>query len=591
MTLSQADQVQIRSGAIRTVLEKTDRILGSAQVEVEISTRSYIPAPAYTDGQRITINATMNPVQDALHDGFDQRSMLLITGLNYHELAHVKFTPRLTSKYVRDIKETGMFETLNILEDQAAETRFVQLYEPARHYFTALVTDYLMLEPAYLANNYVLISGRKFLPAGLREIFRSSFTRPHILDEVDELVAAYKALTYPGDIIKMRQVVDDFHHLIHDLDHAGVHAPHSELTKGAPDRSVLRRLKDRDEFVNDQTEQDDSAARRGATTDPGTSPGDQDAETRDQDAGAGTTQADPTAEADRGPGTEAPPGDALGDALGDAQRAALEEVEQELNDRLETVRDQEADYRVALDPDASALISPLPAYAALVQRCVDEFRHLQMQHAPGWHPQQRSGKLDPRRFVSALRGTEEVYRRWNEGVNDALDYEVVFLLDQSGSMSSKISTASVSLWILKRTFEETGGVVTVLGFHDTVELLSQRGDLARVSQIPIYTSKGSTFVGSALSEARRIMSVSRKPLKLVVVITDGIFHDTRDALSRLRSMDVPIAMVGIKHDLTPWRGTENVVLIERIEDPSALVGLVKNLALRLSDERLTRRGT
>jgi Mg-chelatase subunit ChlD len=630
--LSVADQQAVRAGAIRSVLEKTDRILGMDTLRVKVE-EGQAPAPAYTDGETIFIASGWDPVRQALKEGFTPSTMMITTALNYHELAHCMFMPRLDTTLVKRVRDEGLFMSFNILQDQTDETRFVKLYEPSRHYFTSLVTNYMMKNEQYLRANYVLVAGRLFLPQRFRDAFRSSYVRPKLLDDIDALVAEYKSLVYPRDSQRMLDVIREFHDLINDTPPSGaLGTPHDKVLKGKDQTEKAKELAGEEEFVSTESEEepepsedDDADDGEGSPVaeksdegedgeeegsaqgdegedgeEEGSAQGDEEGEDEGDDDQPGDADGDGTGGSDKPQNSsEPPPGGEAHDPLTPEELKSLleetfddlvEDLTEELEDRIDAVKSEEQNYEVQASPDQHSTIASEPIHRLTVDRCIEEFRRVEQDLAPGWHRSQRSGKLDPRKYARALRGDEQVFKRWREGVHDALDFEVVFCLDQSGSMSGRIKVASISLWVLKRTFEECDGIVTTLGFHAALELLQQRNKPSRADKIPVFMSKGSTYVGDALGEAKRILGVSTKPLKFCVVISDGGFFDTDIAAEHIRTMGCPVVMIGIEQDVSYWTGKKNVVHTQTITDPAELVEVIKSVALRLSDERLSKRG-
>lgn len=630
--LTDSDRTKMRSFATQAVLEKTDRILGP-KVSVRVES-SNVSAPGYTDGKVIYINSRMEPIRSALSKGFDPKTMLLLTGLNYHELAHCLFTPRLTSGLVNNVRNEGAFMAFNILEDQSAETLFVKRYEPARHYFTALVTDYMMDDTITLSINYPLVSGRLFLPASLRRKFRESYRYTRIVDDIDRLVAEYKTLVYPSDKTRMYNIIIEFQRLLDSVKPPTIETPHKNFVEGdVADETERRQIVEVDEFINDDEDDEQEASlgeededeseetEEGVTIEEDGEGSDDESvsdDSSDNDSDdSGTTSDEPgdtdgdeesSDEGEPSEATESGDGDGgsaqsykdlksqpqkrreMFDSLEEAFNESLEEVEHELDDRIHSVQEEERNYQVSKDPTNPRYVPVKPEHHALVNKCVDEFAQAKVQRMPGWHRRQRHGKLDPKRYAKALKGYDDVFKRWREGVNDIVEFEAVFLLDQSGSMSSRMERASTALWVLRRTFEEHDGTTTVLGFEDHLHLLSQRGDTASRTQIPMYRHHGGTKVGNALTETRRILTTSRKAMKLCVIVSDGGFHDTERAQNVIHTMGEPVTIVGLDIDVSVWKGERNIIHQQTITDPMELVEVVKNLALNLSDEYAKGRG-
>lgn len=597
--LSADNQARVRTQATKQVLQKTDRILGMGGLQVKIEP-SNVPAPAFTDGRIITINSDWEPGKTSLEKGFTTKSMLTVTALNYHELAHCMFMPRLDTHLVREIRNKGAFHTFNILQDQADETRFVKLYDPARNYFTALVTQYMLETDEHLAYNYVLVSGRNFIPNRLRVKLQDRFHRPEIIPEVDALIAEYKRLVYPDDQKRMLEVTLDLHTLINDISSKMTQAgtTHENIARGEPDTETSKRLAKQEEDDYEATDDEEPEDEAAASGDDDDQPEDEQSE-----AGKGQPSSDESENtgddkdegasrgADGSPGDDTAPDEpSLEDTLEEVYDEVFGEVEEEVEDRIESVRDHESDYTVEQDKSNARKEPPTPELLQTVRRCVDEFREVHERHAPGWHVNQRHGKLNHRQYARALQGNEFVFRRWREGVHDALDFEVTFLLDQSYSMQGTyINNASQALWVLRRTFEELEGIDTVLGFHNYTTLLSQRGERVTLHEVPMYDVGGGTNVTPAIQEATRILNTSQKPLRLCVIVTDGAFNDRIAARMEMEHVNNPISIIGIQTDVDQYQDVRNVVHTQRINNPMELVDVVKNLALRLSDERLSQR--
>lgn len=593
--LTKQDQTALRAASLRNVLQKTDRILGQSEVTVHTQTVevSGMNFPAWTDGRKIVLTKDFKPLDEALANGFTPKTMLLATALNYHELAHVMFTPRLRSEFFDRVRSHNLMMAANILEDQAAETRFVSLYEPARHYFTALVTNYMMNDETALASNYMLVSGRLFIPERFRDQLKERFSRPKLLPKIDNIVTQYKSLEYPKDQEEMFQLVKNFQKLLDQIQPPTQTSSHGTLTEGTP--SGLEKVKGLDEYVDGSKTETSGTSKDADQEDADGDAGDDDQEKEDQEERPErSAQGGSDREGGRSEQTPEDRDADLQETLEEAMDRSIGEVEEELNDRIEAVQQEQSDYKVDVDQRNFKTLPAATSLNQIIDQCVEEFRRVQQINAPGWHRQQRTGKLDPRHFVRAIRGAETVHKKWRQGVHNAMDFEIVFLLDRSGSMqaSEKYKSASAALWVLKRTFEECEGVVTVLGFDSELALLSQRGELAERGRYPLYNPGGSTYVAEALREGRRVLTASTKPLKLCVCITDGAFSDVNDANIQIKGFNTnQIAFVGIKtNSVDRWTDHRSVVLSQTIDEPAELVDVVKNLALRLADERLNVEG-
>ena len=606
----QKTEALMRRTGTQVVLEKTDRILGVPDIRVQVK-HSQIGAPAYTDGKTITINTNFEPMMSGIKNGFDAKTVMMTTGLNYHELAHCLFTPRVDSPLANRVRHAGAFMAFNALEDQLAETRFVSLYTPARHYFTALISQYMLnsmagiSEDELLAFNYPLVAGRLFLPHGMRKRFREGFHSPSVLDKIDDLVAEYKTLIYPHDEGRMHDVIIEFDRILKQTNsNTQVPTPHDDLQQGDVDVDRAEEAVAAGEYEDQETEEEEAEGEEeGSAGDEGdddqesqgSSAGDEEegeAEGEDQegDQPSGESTSNQPGEVENAEPTEEDWKQDLEDMLNNALDEEIEGMEEELQDRIEAIREEGRNYQVQGDESGHSILPPTPEYHQIVARCADEFRTIELQHSPGWMLDQRRGKLDPRKYVKALRGDEHVFKKWREGVHDALDFEVVFLVDQSGSMMyTKIEEASVALWILQRTFDDCDGTTTVLGFSepDELQLLSQRNTRAKRDQIPKYPTIGSTFIGAAVEEAARILSISQRKIKFCVIVSDGGFNDPGSVAQAMKeNPDLLIAFVGIQQDVSEWNQHKNTLHAKTIGSPMELVSVVQGLALGLSQDSI-----
>lgn len=574
----QRDRSEIRKYSIRSVLTKTDRIISGQNLEVRFEDHG--PAPAYTDGELIWIDAQVEPLKSAIMNGFDTSTLHVATALNYHELAHCMFMPRLDSSLVKDVKSHSAFFAFNILQDQIDETKFVSLFDPSKDYFIRLVTSYMMDDPNSLASNYPLVSGRLFLPASLREKFKERFNHPDKIDRFDGLSAEYKTLVYPDNQKRMLEVIIEFQTLMDEMSSSpsptGI-TSHDKLTKGQPDRE---RSKEAAQRIAQENEEDSEG-------ESGLSGEDEKADSQTEEE-EGENQGTGSEDSEDGSGAGSGDHDerTLEEELADVERESYENVKDELEERIEAIKEEEKGYKLQVEQEAYRLSPPGEALIRTVERCKDEFQAVAERSSPGWHTNQRYGKLNHRQYARALQGNEHVYRRWYEGVHDALDFEVVFLLDQSSSMNmnSEIRHASESLWVLRSVFDELDGVATVIGFSNDATNLSPRG--TRVEKhVALYSAGGGTIVEDALVEARRILNVSRKPLRFCVVITDGDFMDSDIAEKMFDDYGETLVVIGIRSNVERYGSCHDVALAMTIKEATELVDVVKSFALHIAHER------
>jgi hypothetical protein len=635
----------IRSMATRSVMEKTNRLLGwNGRVKVlkpmEMVESDEQNAPAWTNGKTITINGRQEPLRHAFINGFSKETMLLVTGLNYHELAHCFFTPRLDSGYVANVRTKGWFQALNALEDQAAESRFVRLYPPSRHYFTAIIAQLMTGHQELVTKNYPLIAGRKFLPVEMRRLFRSNFIRPDLVADFEQVIDAYCDAVYPDDEAEMFTLVERYHDLI--MEALGAHlnptSEHGEedgdgsshkhgITEGEmlpeKERRRVAGLAPVGEDISDE-EVEQEKLEDGTHNPPNTPTPDPDSEDPSNggdpdDEGSeilskGSEGED--ADGDESDGSEGVIDDAdglpggkgaghskkrgkkhapadLDEILQDAIDDAYEEVAQDLHRREEAVRYSEDQYQVDASPSPFRSRAVETHHTHIARQVEKALKRLNQKFKPGWHRRQESGKLNSNDAARMRRGETDVFKRFSPGVNNALSFEVVLLLDQSGSMYGHIKESADALWILHKAMKSVGAEITVLGYsdYDQCKVLMQRGE-STPKQVHDYYTGSATYVMPALEETSRIFRVTRKPLRLCVVVTDGCFSDPYPVGEWLHASKDPVAIVGIGANVRQFWDPDKYRALKvsrTIESPLDLVPLVQELVTRLSSERYAKR--
>lgn len=244
----------VRLDAWRAVFEKTNRIISERPVTVEVAASAPYgldAVPAWTNGEQITFNG---PQVTATLKGKDPVSAVLaLKGLNYHELSHVLYTPRmgdelprLVQKKIKDTHDAVYWYAMNALEDQRIETWFTSVFGASRRYFEATVMNWIVCEGTVEAAP--LVYGRKYLSSRIRVGAGNVFVQKHgqaLYDEMKDVIDQYILVTFPGQSSKAYSLVLRFRELLRKMQ---VNAPlpslpipdngcHQHGTGSAPDRN------------------------------------------------------------------------------------------------------------------------------------------------------------------------------------------------------------------------------------------------------------------------------------------------------------------------------------------------------------------
>lgn len=491
--------------ALADIYQGMDRIITGDKVSVNITDEAHTLAPAWSNGSTIYFNRS-------LITGTDIEHIARVHGLNVHELAHVLFTPRKGTSFMTEVVDRGLTATSNILEDQRIETLLTATYPSTRHWLQATVGRWIISQPgAQMESAYVLLRGRRYLPGALRGAARALWPAKELLPRIDEIIDEYRLLAYPADYARGIELIAEFDEILKQAaltfppdPYGHGSRPEETLSHGRP-RPVSEQRRARDRADDGEPEQSPS---------DGASDADADAGSDDSASGTGT-------------------GEDSSDLSDLVSQAAdmLDEVMSRQDVHDEIVRAQRQILgRSAGDEIGEAkrveYIEPDPQYKALSQRFRKVLEALVRQADPGWISREASGRVNPMRWVQE-QSIESAFDRWDDGVHDSLDLEVVILLDESGSMGNDILQATNAMWATKRALDRIEASTTVLCFSTESRTLYRSSEKASHQIRYVYRGGGTNPVDS-LRQAAEIFEYSHRSQKILIVFTDGDWHEGLD---------------------------------------------------------------
>jgi len=310
----------------------------------------------------------------------------------------------------------------------------------------------------------------------------------------------------------------------------------------------------------DEDEPTDSDGGQPSDSDSDSSDSDADTETdSDTDAPADAQPADGDAPADAQPTDQ--PSESTSDTAGTSGDAQLTDLLENISDSvLERLADQLADdirkfngeaelegERVgapALAQHQTASVSPTAMRAS--KSFGVELERLRADFDPAWERRTSSGRINAQRYMTGA-DLDEVFDRWDEGRDDAVDIEAVILLDTSGSMGSQATSAYESMWALKRALDKVGAGCTVVTFSYGAKLLYGNTELAS-NTMRFAGTGGGTSPLQALKYSTRVLADSSRAVKVLFTITDGEWSDAEECdklVKRLREGGVLTALAYI----------------------------------------------
>lgn len=608
MNVLTKDRLQRRLAAYGQVFQKTDRIVSGKKLNVLVRDDAipsgFAQVAGWTDGEDISLNGALL-LEQLADKGRDQdRVVAMVKGVNYHELAHCLFTPRIklekgdkptlstkVQKASEKAKDPMIWHAFNILEDQRAETLFVAKYRPSRHYFQAIALEYLLNDPALVPSQYPLIHHRLWIPSDTRSsiarMYDQRVGKKGHAQEVGRVIDAYVRLTFPKGNKRGLELVLEFRKLLEEDSLAQRVSPdnHSgggvivkgDLQSGEQDKAN----KKIDAMVADLEDLDEDA--QGGDGD----------EEDDTEAVGGADEKDPEMGPSMDDITEILEG--ISEALDDLMED--EDFVDDIHTTQEAVKDAETKIPGGVGKGRGGILNwvskqPNVADTSAVQRILKDLESLRFELTGTWDRHQSSGKVNPYDFYTAEAGELDFFDRWIEGVEDQGGFEVVMLVDRSSSMNSaSMDQACRVAWVLKRALEEVDGEVTVMTYTDrTYHMMYQPDDKADKNVVRVANSEGGTNPKEAIYEAARLLDRSEKPNKLVVNVTDGGWGDVPvcdKAVQDLNAMGIHTALVGLNGAVSQYGDHNHQVAVD-VRDISEISTFVEQLVANVLKQILLR---
>jgi hypothetical protein len=575
----EAQERKIQLNALCRVYEQADRVLSGDPVIVNVVEDG--PAPAWSDGQSITVNASYI-------NEMDIETLTQINGLNYHELAHHLYTPRKGTTMIQYVLENNLMTAFNILEDQRIETLLVARYPSIAPFLTATCARWLAEDEDEAIGNYLCVRGRRYLPVEIRQGFRDVFAFPELIPNIIDIVDQYRILAFPRDYEYAKTLIKRLQDEV--LIPMGLMV--NQKTggpNGCGDRAPI--AKGRPEPGKAQERDAKNAGGMGTKESPFIPKQKQQPQSQPQaEEGQGGNNSTPyipknsdEAIAIRDHKVDGEKSFTPGQGHVDSQGGISTKLNDMLNDAIDDVltnkdviADVKAKQRVIVGGDGKYDdvlkrgkfdMTTVPEDTVIAYRkFAKELQRLRDDMEPTWHRGMPTGRLNVQRVIKGCE-IDEAFDRWDEG-DDGCDIEAVILVDRSGSMTSNQNDKSASLacWTIKRALEHINSFVTVYAFDDKPELAYNRSEPANKTQYKFIYGDGGTDPYSSLLAAEQLLMSSRRKNKMLFVITDGVFSSDKndELIERISKRGVLTVMTLIMSDsefkwYTNGHGTEETL--------------------------------
>ena len=184
------DTERSRLEGLRRSLQTTDRIL-SGGTDINLRFSEYLAgvgAMGYSYAVSIDNDITVNV--KLIQHPTSAEGVASILGLNYHELAHVLFSPQkwtdLSSCYSPNTKQRKTLSqhfrvAYMMMEESRVETLMGAKYPNMRKYFAYPIFSIMLKDntPASVKDRHLLLHGRRFLPRKIRDTYRKFFEQEY----------------------------------------------------------------------------------------------------------------------------------------------------------------------------------------------------------------------------------------------------------------------------------------------------------------------------------------------------------------------------------------------------------------------------
>ena len=607
LALTEEEQERIvQLGALCRVYEQADRVLTGDPINVNVMSDG--PAPAWSDGAAIFIN------QRIIED-MDIETLTEVTGLNYHELAHHFYTPRRGTELIKWVLANGYMTAINILEDQRIETLLVARYPSVAPYLINTCARWLGETPEEVIGTYPLIRGRRYLPVEIREAYRDEFCYPSLIPVISEIVDQYRLLAFPRDYDQAKILIQRFQE--------EVLGPLNKMfpkgMTGGPNQCSSRdpMVKGRPEPGKSQERDATRAGKMGLPEDPW----EYDEDLNEEDSGDGDENEDtPELPAPESAGQAASLRDALlekkkkslpalkpgkghqdskggipnkiADLWDDAIDAVYTDkhVQQDIKSKQRVIVGGDGKYDDATKHGKYDLTDVPTETISAARKFAKELERLRDECDPSWNKGVPSGKLNVQRVINGCE-IDEAFDRWDEG-NDGADVEAVILVDRSGSMGNgNDKHASLACWTIKRALEAINAPVTVYAFDDQTEVAYKRSELAHKTRYKFIYGNGGTNPYGSLVAAEQLLISSRKKNKMLFIVSDGVFDNTKndEIIERISKRGILTSVVLImetkdldyysKHGVDEKRLTHGAEIFARVSSARDLIPFAKSVVM------------
>ena len=623
-------EISIRKEVMENFCEKLDGLLAMKVLRV----RNY--QGACTDGKTIYL-----PIEDTKKMARDMKEFLMmIKGLNYHELGHVLFTT-FTSRQIKkfctnnNIDLSEFFDILNMLEDMRIENYFVRVYPRSKAYL--IYKDVMsirrilknvrehLFKYEWMSNIWIAVIGKVYLPKHFRmKLFQKTNTfdketTAKIIDIIKRYInharqygsklkyAKYRK-QYEKDLLNIAKELYD---IIHNANERVVLPPSPVGTyenmakKNREDMDVDKILmvaqedfdldieegKNKDKIENVENS-DGEEEEKGEEEEDIENVENSDGENIDV-SGEGNGGIEKESEMENSNDEwegQAGSKQASKDGNDEDTIKFVEDLKNEIKNMEKEAMDEvtadiQKDYEVIMDMDNEILTAEEEKARIEIEKILEKMVN---EYKPHWVLRQKEGRVNLRYAMKGERnGDIRIFKKFKANKLNELSFRIFLNIDTSSSMSGEeIGMVRSMCKVILRAFEKTKSEVKVVGFNDTAKLYKDWED----KHIPLFKAWGGTVPATSLKlivdEVRRLRKKYKQPF-LHIILTDGEWCLVKEAERLIKELQrMGVITVEINIYVAHYHGSEYCYFINSVEE---LPKVIENLVKKISRQMIKRR--
>jgi hypothetical protein len=182
------------------------------------------------------------------------------------------------------------------------------------------------------------------------------------------------------------------------------------------------------------------------------------------------------------------------------------------------------------------------AAIGIVRNITTELQRMNNDMESAWDAGSPVGRFNLTSYINRSDVADfDIWDQWVEGIEDETGADAIILLDQSTSMETGklIGPASRAVWTMREAFKNLDISSAVWGFSNEGEVNELDGEGVEHNSYtyPIYPTIAGTHATKALQSATVALATSDKPNQILIIITDGVWHDQHAAREAIKEMN------------------------------------------------------